>query len=229
MLAAGALIGSLISAAPARAAGVDADVGGGAAGLMALKITASGDTSYVIEQPTVMMGKNGGAFRRRDVSTLKTVAGLERHLSVRGIDVAVSGNRGGTPFAKAAAVLSRVFLRGTDMDSMFVDCRWDLNAVTGRVLIKRKDGSSYTPAPNTVVDIPLGKLFYNRQRFHSVNVTGEDGVVRQARVINVVGAHLFLNAAARADYKVRQVVIGFASCDPLVLPTIGGLKLLSQA
>jgi hypothetical protein len=89
------------------------------------------------------------------------------------------------------------------------------------------NGTPYEPAPNTVVPIPgVGSLTLNEQytadlyRYNST--TGDYDVFK---VIYVFGAHLRLLAEAEQLYGTADVIIGFTSCDPLVLPNLSGLKL----
>jgi hypothetical protein len=240
--------GTFVSAA--RADVVEADVGGGAAGVIADLTVQSWDlgptlfkgndrADYVVSTPRVVMGKNGGNSSAGALN--KVVAGL----SVRAASETVKGNRRGTPFAEASSSLVDVHgttgaLAGVSIGALNVHCRWDTTGATGETTLVDANGNKTQPAVGETHDLgDLGYITFNEQYTDTVylldangnGILGPDGEYLYAQTLYVIGAHIhlfepldFING-----YSVQDIQLGFTSCDPFVLPSLGGLKLSSTS
>ena len=236
--------GSLVSGA--RADDVQADVGGGAAGVIADLTLQSWDlgptlfkgndtADYVVSTPRVVMGKNGGNFSVG--GTNRTVAGLAIHA----VNERIKGNRHGTPFAEANSDLVDIHgttgaLAGVSIGALNVHCRWDTTGATGETTVVDANGNKTQPAVGETHDLgDLGYITFNEQYTDTVylldangnGILGPDGEYLYAQTLYVIGAHIhlfepldFING-----YAVQDIQLGFTSCDPLKLPPLTGVKL----
>lgn len=227
-------------ATTANAAVVDADVGGAAAGIQAI-VTAQNFSIFPrllqnndmvrlsLVTPRVELGRNGGTHTAAVVN--QTVGPV----NVRAMRATITGNRQGNPFAEASTSLTGVTIQGTDIRAIQTYCRWDADHETpvATTTIVGAGGTVQNPAPNTEVDLPgLGTLTLNEQYIdHTMFVSDPtaEGGYRYAEVIYVFGAHLRLEQEAQDLYGAVDIVLGYTSCDPLVLPNLSGLKLLQTS
>lgn len=237
LAAASALLAAAVVTQSANATDdVDADVGGGAAAVQVIGAVSSRTLSglvgaerisYANSTPVVVLGPDGGASRRQIVD--QRVGKVAR---VQGGSVSIIGNRRGTPFAQATTVLTGVTVQGTSIAGITTSCLWDRNNDgVGTTTIVNADGTSYSPEPNTVLDlVGIGSLTLNEQFFDTWPVyNAARGGYYDAQVINVYGAHLRLLPALADLYGMTDVILGFTSCDPVKLPNISGLKLSGGA
>ncbi len=232
----------------------EADVGGGAAALVATVGVSSwnlydlgqkDNALLTVVTPSVTMGKNGGSFRKQVLA--QNVAGVQ----VTAAQVAVKGNRFGTPYAEASTKLVNVSvtggtLKGTKLfGAIETYCRWDRAGWVASTTITDLNGDKFEPAPNTIIELPgLGQLYLNRQYLGYVPQLNADGSYqrdangwpRYAETIFVMGAHLSTTLDSQnydindPDFdNVNDVYLGFTSCDPLQLPPLSGLKLTQSS
>jgi hypothetical protein len=238
-----AATGTLVSAAHAEE--VDADVGGGAAALMAVVNYQNYDLADLLDGndihelsatfPRVVMGKNGGEFRkqvlRQDAFNVRVTAA----------SATIKGNRRGTPYAEATTTLASVVVRNgplasTKLGTIETYCRWDLDGSRGSTTLIDANGQKTQPAPNTVSEIPgLGTITFNEQyieTFYLKDASGNyipdgNGWFLTAEVLYVVGAHIELNAPLLGGNLATDLYLGFTSCDPVKLPPLSGLTAIS--
>jgi hypothetical protein len=242
-----AATGTLTTGARADDPTYEADVGGGAAGIMATVTLQSyllrdlGQQDYTelsVVNPRVVMGDHGGNYAAKAVRQRVGPA------LVTADEVTVKGNRFGTPYAEATSKLADVsFVNGalkgtTALGAIETHCRWDRSGWVADTTITNVNGTKNTPAPNTVTEIPgLGKLTLNEQYVQSVPYLDAEGnYVRSptypnypyylyAETVYVIGAHLhlFSDVAPINGYTYDDIYLGFTSCDPFVLPNLSGL------
>lgn len=230
----------------------EANVGGGAAGA----VVGADVQSYLLREPLdkdrvtfdsstpyVTMGRDGGNARRR---VLDQRVGPTK---VKVAEVSILGNRFGTPYAEGYTKLTDVAgvtgaVKGTTLfKSIETYCRWDRTGWVASTQITLPDGTVHEPAPNTVLEIPgVGAVTVNEQYVRSRPVR-IDGVWVWEETVFVLGVHLHADQDANdlppvnlGDIYVEpslsveaDVYLGFTSCDPAVLPNLGGLKLTKTA
>lgn len=224
------------------------DVGGGSAGIIAtvgnqsyfLRDLDRPDlVTYTVVRPSVVMGKNGGNKKSGPVNQ------RVGPVTAKVLPVTIKGNRFGTPFAEGTAAVTDVTIGTTKIGTISTYCRWDKdNGAVGHTIVTDVNGQQYRPAEDTAMPIPgVGTLYFNEQDTHFIPKKNPDGsFARDAtgqviyfQVLYVVGARLLLDTDRIGDTNfidakpILEVQLAFTSCDPLVLPTIGGLKLLSSA
>lgn len=224
-------VGTLATSAGA-ADPIDADVGGGVAGIQAVVYLESPTllnplvnedfAEYSVVQGRAVIGKNGGSKAAHTVN--QTVGPV----SVKAISNTVSGKRNGNPFATARTILTGINIAGTKLGALDTTCTWsDAGGATGSTTVTDVNGNVNKPAPNSTTEIPgLGRLVLNEQYIDGRNVINEanDTILRQ-EVIYVFGAHLYLNVDAQEVFGAVDIILGFTSCDPIKLPNLSGLKL----
>ncbi|MEY2468880.1 MAG: hypothetical protein QOF21_1578 [Actinomycetota bacterium] len=232
--------GSVATTARADEAPIDADVGGGVAGIVAeveIGSTLFHDTldkDYVtvsLVTPRAQLPASGGSFTKGAAN--KTVGPVK----VKALWEAISGSRSGVPaFATGQSILTGVEIGATKIRALDVTCTWDLTGPRGATTITEVNGTQNNPAPNQPpTEIPgLGTLQFNEQFieghyiYHRELDDGTTWPYVWQETIFVYGAHLILNADASDHYGVVDVILGFTSCDPTRLPPLSGIKLGSN-
>ena len=229
--------GSLMTSAHADDEVIDADVGGGVAGIVAEVEIGSTlfhdplDKDYAtisVAVPRAVLPANGGSFTKGAAN--RTVGPVK----VKALWEAISGSRTGVPaFATAQSILTGIEIGATKIRALDVTCTWDLTGPRGATTVTDINGTQNSPAPNQPpTEIPgLGTLQFNEQFIegHYIYHRELDDGTRFPYVfqetIFVYGAHLILNADASDHYGVADVILGFTSCDPTRLPPLSGIKL----
>ncbi len=233
--------GTLATSATADEEVINADVGGGAAGIQAF-LLADTPVLNVVDQdyvevthvyPRVVLGKDGGNPQAK-FAVNQTVGPVK----VKSLYQKISGARNGKPaFATAQSLLKGIDIAGTKIGALDVVCTWDRAGARGTTTVTDAAGTVYQPAPNTETVIPgIGVLVLNEQYFEGVyqpDPTIPDGPPNYGEryfpsVIYVVGAHLFLYADVAETLGVVDIQLGVTSCDPVKLPPLSGLKLGSN-
>jgi len=213
---------------------IDADVGGGVAGIQAVVRLESSSLinalfdedifEYSVVQGRAAIGKNGG---KKEVSTVNKTVGP---VTVKALSGTVSGKRTGDPYATARTVLAGIDIAGTKIGVLDTTCTWDeAGGARGSTTVTDANGNVNKPAPNSTTEIPgLGTLVLNEQFIETTYIDGAAGP-RFMEVIYVFGAHLYLSVDAQELFGAVDVILGFTSCDPIKLPNLSGLKLFSNA
>jgi hypothetical protein len=251
LLAVVSAIGGLGLAPAARAASTEppdaAAVGGGAAGIEAVinidndflfgTIGNSYDYGYELTEslPQVLLPEGGSATVLQKSLVGKDTPAVSAHL----LKVTTTGNLRGLPYAASTASAADVRIQTTNIRAVRGECRWDRSGATATTKIVDAAGKSYTPAPNTRVDLPgLGYAILNEQ---GTDIDYNTGAV----TIWVKAVHVYLDARMGDlsqlddplsdidnfihswDGGSADIAVGFASCDPLNLPALSGLQLKS--
>ncbi|MEY2417801.1 MAG: hypothetical protein QOG90_481 [Actinomycetota bacterium] len=237
--------GAFVSAAHGTDLPVDADVGGGAAGVVATLGLQSYDLSpllqnndtaeLVVSTPRVVMGKNGGNASAGALT--KVVAGL----SVRAVSETVKGNRRGTPYAEASSTLADIrgttgALAGVAISALTTHCRWDTNGAHGETTLVDVNGNKTQPAVAETHELgDAGYIVFNEQYRDQIYLKDANGYYIPdgngwylfRETLYVVGARIHLNEPlVLVDGSTTQdIQLGFTSCDPLKLPPLSGLSL----
>ena len=224
-----------LTASPA-AADVD-EVGGGAAGLVATVITndsalfpvLSGDYNTIgmktfISEPRVRLPRGGSGPRTAVLGGADAGA-----VSAGALRVTTRGNLQGTPYAESSAGVADVIVPGLDVSGVRASCRWDeAHGATATTSIVKANGTVYTPAPNTVIELPgLGRAILNEQITSSFRGRGVISVHALRLDLDAVEVnHDFLGSPYDYDDLdiYPDVIVGFASCDPLRIPPVSGLS-----
>lgn len=237
---ASALAATGVQAAHAEEEVLDYDVGGGAAAvqvridaqqydLFPALLNGRDRIVYNNATPSVTMGKDGGN-RARKITTQR-IGSLVR---VNAGLVTIKGNRQGTPFAEGTTELTGITIQGSPIKALSTYCRWDkFGAPVGRVRVTDANGQTYEPAPNTEVPLPgIGRLILNEQFIDDRWIPIDDrGNYVMQRVIYVHGARIEIGTDSEPlglDYDGTEIILGLTSCDPVKLPNISGLKLISS-
>jgi hypothetical protein len=243
-LGAAGVLGSLgLSGITATPAAADvAEVGGGAAGLVAIveaqdytlmdDLTGepNADTlKLTISEPRVRLPRRGSG-PRTEVLVGADAAGV----STGAIRVTTRGNLQGTPYAESSAGVADVVVPGLDVSGVRASCRWDeAHGATATTSIVKANGTVYTPEPNTVIELPgIGRVHLNEQFLETFEGRGVISVHALRLDLNPVSIdHDFLPDPYSGDDLdlYNDVVVGFASCDPLRIPPISGLKVITGA
>ncbi|HVT77002.1 MAG TPA: choice-of-anchor P family protein [Acidimicrobiales bacterium] len=255
LVAAGAALALIAGSAFVSSARADdvpqADVGGGAAGIMAdvslygqalQSLNPSNRTDgaeLTVARPVVTMGKNGGSSTAQIVNT-KAVG-----VSVKAIVETIKGNRRGTPYAQASSTLTDVrgisgALAGVSLGTITSSCLWNTEGAQANTVLVDVNGNRTEPAPNEQHVLPgVGTITFNEQYTDTIYLRdssgnyipdGEGWFVHKDTIF-VIGAHIHLEAPLDVleGGTTSDIYLGFTSCDPLVLPSLGGLKLLQTS
>lgn len=218
---------------------VDYDVGGGVAAVQVVVraqdynlrslLRGNDELNYSNAPNAVILPKNGGT-KTKQISN-RRVSNL---VSVKNGFVTITGKRNGTPFAAGESLLTNVAIAGTDIRAIHTTCNWSYGKEpTGSVTITNANGQTYEPEPNTEVPIPgVGTLVLNEQFVDGVYIYNAAGQQLYQRVIYIYGARLHLESDATEaliNQAESDIIVGFTSCDPITLPNLSGLKLVSNA
>ena len=251
-----ALLGSMVFVSAAHADdGLEADVGGGAAGIVGdvslysypLSLLPRNDNrtdgvELVVSTPRVEMGKRGGSKSAQVLN--KTALGL----SVRVVSETIKGNRQGNPYAQASSSLVGIRgvsgkLAGFSLGAINVSCLWNRAGASGETVVTDVAGNVNKPAANEVHDLPgLGSITFNEQYTDLVpyldaagnyvpDTDGQPYYYLYSETLYVIGAHIHLDVPldVAEGGTVADVYLGFTSCDPLQLPPLSGVKLLQAS
>lgn len=225
---------------------IDADVGGGVAGIQAHLEIGSPLFNYLnkdfveadIVTPRAVLDKDGHAASAGAAN--RTVGPV----NVKAIYEQIRGNRAGHPsFATAESTLTGITIGTTKIQALDVTCTWErnrdqggtsANPARGHTTVVEAGGVVRQPAPNTTRVIPgLGTLVLNEQYIESTSrrdpsldtPTNPYGYRYFPQIIYVYGAHLYLDKAAQGQYGIVDIILGFTSCDPVQLPKLSTVKL----
>jgi hypothetical protein len=233
--------GTMVSAAHATDPTIDTDVGGFVAPITAV-VGVDSDTLYdlgqeqitelTVSQPQAVLPPDGGSFEASAVD--QTVGPVH----ARALYGQISGHRSGSPFyADATTSLADVTVGALKLGTITTHCRWDLNGSRAETSIQA--GPIITkPKPNTRTNVPgLGTIIRNEQYVDTVYamdsngnyIRTPDGGYLSYLTKVVVGVHVHLNADLQVLYGYADLLLAYASCDPLVIPPLGGLKQFSPS
>lgn len=229
-----------VSSARADDPVIDADVGGGVAPLIGV-VGVGSPILYSFGQPELyeltsadpqaVLPANGGTFT---VSAVDQAVGPVHGRALYGT---ITGRRDGQPFAEATTSLADVTIGGLKLGTVTTHCRWDTNRVVASTTIQTGPITA-KPSPNTRTVIPgLGTIVRNEQYVDTIyarDASGAylhnpDGSYKTYATKVVIGVDVYLNADLQQLYGYANVMIGFASCDPLQIPSLSGLKLSSPS
>jgi hypothetical protein len=208
-------------------------VGGGASGLeihveldneaLFSSIGSYRDYGYelVDTRPRVILPDQGGPLQQQSVVRGAVTTAVTANV----LKATTVGNLRGLPYAASTASAADVRIQTTNIRAVRAECNWDRSGATATTKIVDAAGKSYTPAPNTRIDLPgLGFAYLNEQGSDTDPYSG-------AVTIWVKAVHVFLFAETdpnNYDGLYSDISVGFASCDPLNLPSLSGLKLKSS-
>ena len=231
-----------MSSARADEPTIDTDVGGGVAPLIGVLGVGSPilydfglpeTTELTSADPQAVLPADGGTF------TASAVDQAVGPVHARALYGTITGRRDGKPFAEATTSLADVSVGGLKLGTVTTHCRWDTNRVFATTSIQTGPITA-KPAPNTKTVIPgLGTIIRNEQYVNRVYARDSNGnliwvgpgqydyLVYLTKV--VIGVDVYLNADLQALYGYANVMIGYASCDPLQIPSISGLKQFSPS
>jgi hypothetical protein len=222
ILAAGA---TMLTLAPPASADAQS-VGGGAAGVMTTqyvqwsRTVADDPRGFYASQsvPSVTLPEQGGN-ESAELLPLSTATVGVKGLSVHAARVSTFGNLQGYPYAESKASVG-IALTGTDFVGVRARCRWDRQGTFASTEIVRSgEKDVWRPGVNTRVDIPgLGYAVLNEQYTETLH--------SGARVIYVNALHVFLFQETAEAFGISELIVGFASCDPLNVPSVGSLGLI---
>jgi hypothetical protein len=241
LLVAASVLGSVATFVPsAHATDIDTDVGGGVAPIIAVVGVGSDylydlgqeeTTELTIADPQAVLPPNGGSFK---------VAALDQQVGpvhARALSGSITGRRDGTPFADASTSVADVTVGSVKFGTVSTHCRWDTNGATASTTIQLGVIKTY-PKANNGREIPgLGYVIENEQYVDTIYATdangnyirNPDGSVQYYQTKVVVGLHVHLNPNLENLYSYSDLYIGFASCDPLSIPNLSGLKQFSPS
>jgi hypothetical protein len=218
-------ITALIAVAPQASA--DAEfVGGGAAGVQIYQenywprdVLRDPRGAQAIEAtPAVELPWNGGD-KSAELLPVSVATSRLLPVTIQAARVRTFGNLQGYPYADSAASVGFA-LSGTDFVGVRARCTWDRKGSFATTEVIRSGGKdTWRPGVNTRVELPgLGYAVLNEQ-FRQTLWNG-------AKVIsvNALRIHLTSNQTTISDYS--DIVVGFASCDPLNVPSVGGVRLV---
>jgi hypothetical protein len=235
-----ALAASGTLVAPAHATDIDTDVGGAVAPIIAVVGVGSQHlydlgqeetTELTLADPQAVLPHSGGTY---NVSVVDQQAGPVHARAVYGT---ITGRRDGTPFADATTSLADVTIGALKLGTITTHCRWDLNGSTASTTITQGLINA-KPKPNTTRVVPgLGYIYENEQYVDTIYATDSsgnairtpDGGYLYYLTKVVIGVHVSLNADLQELYGYTDIYLGFASCDPLALPSLSGLKQFSPS
>ena len=154
-----ALLGAGVLASSARAdEEVDADVGGGVAGIQATLTVESptlfGDidnNDYATVDGRVSAGRSAQGRRQPHASAVNQKFGP---IKVKSLFTKISGNRTGDPYAAGQSVLKGIEIAGTKLGALDVTCIWDRSGPRGATTVtdlnrQRRTTQRRTPPPRS--------------------------------------------------------------------------------
>jgi hypothetical protein len=207
------LVGAVVAAATPASATVT-EVGGGAVGVYEQFTTTqnSNFTTQTYAYPEVRLLAGGSPGLTQSAVHVTELAHM---VTVDAVSVSTKGNLGGTPFAESSAKLVGVHVAGLDISAIETHCLWNNSGASAQTSIVDLAGTRLNLPANTKIPLPGGYAMINEQVTETF-----DG----RTVITVAGVDLyFSNDHGQANTTTRSLRLGYASCDPLKLPSITGL------